>query len=280
MPKPEKRSSNIYGERMATSMSGKVVLVTGGSAGIGRAAATLFARAGADVVIAARGVERGRQVEQEIRDTGRNALFLQADVSRAEQVEALLQETTKTFGRLDCAFNNAAVLGKTVRTGDFSEIEFDREVAVNLKSIWLCMKYELEQMQKQEPRGGVIVNASSINGLGGARNGALYSMCKAGVLALTKSAAQEYAADGIRINALVAGGFDTEMLQTAVSQMAGGDSGKAQEILKGYAALVPAGRIGRPEEAAEAVVWLCSEAASYVTGQSMIVDGGLTAWAR
>jgi NAD(P)-dependent dehydrogenase (short-subunit alcohol dehydrogenase family) len=125
-----------------------------------------------------------------------------------------------------------------------------------------------------------IVNTSSVNGLGGARFAALYAMSKAGILALTKSAAQEYAADGIRVNALVAGGFDNEMLRTAVSQLVGGDPDKIQEAFNGYAAPVPAGRVGRPEEAAPAALWLCSDAASYITGQSMIVDGGLTAWAR
>jgi len=265
---------------MPVPMSGKVVLVTGGSAGIGKAAAELFAQAGASVVIAARGAERGRQTEQEIQATGGSVLFVQTDVSQADQVQSLIARTVEVFGRLDCAFNNAAALGKLCRAGDFTEIDFDAEVSTNLKSVWLCMKYQLEQMQKQEPGGGVILNTSSVNGLGGARLAALYSMSKAGVLALTKSAAQEYAADGIRVNALVAGAFDTEMLQSAISQAVGGDPAKAQEALKAYVAHIPAGRIGRPEEAAQAALWLCSDAASYVTGQSMIVDGGLTAWAR
>jgi NAD(P)-dependent dehydrogenase (short-subunit alcohol dehydrogenase family) len=267
-------------EAMKKWMEGKVVLVTGGSAGIGRAIASLFAEAGARVVIAARGAERGHQAEREIESGGGTALFIQTDVSRAAEVHALVTRIVETFGRLDCAVNNAAVLNRTVRTGDFSETDFDTEVNTNLKSVWLCLKYELEQMQKQEPRGGAIVNTSSINGLGGARFASLYSMSKAGILALTKSAAQEYASEGIRVNALVAGGFDTEMLQEAMSRLAGGDAAKIQEAFQGYRAQVPAGRIGRPEEAAQAVLWLCSDAASYVTGHSMIVDGGLTAWAR
>lgn len=265
---------------MAGTMSGKVVLLTGGSAGIGKAAAELFAEPGASVVIAARGAERGRQTEQEIRATGGSVLFVQTDVSQTNQVQSLIARTVEAFGRLDCAFNNAAVLSKLCRTGDFSEADFDAEVTANLKSVWLCMKSQLEQMQKQEPRGGVIVNTSSVNGLGGARLAALYSMSKAGILALTKSAAQEYAAEGIRINALVAGGFDTDVLHSVMKQATGGDDAKAQEAMKGMAAHIPAGRIGRPEEAAQAALWLCSDAASYVTGLSMIVDGGLTAWAR
>jgi NAD(P)-dependent dehydrogenase (short-subunit alcohol dehydrogenase family) len=265
---------------MPQSMHGKVVLVTGGSAGIGRAAAGLFASAGADVVLAARGVERGRKAEQEIRSAGGSALFVQADVAQAEQVKQLVTQVVTSFGRLDCAFNNAAVLNKTVRTGDYDEADFDTEVTSNLKSIWLCIKYELEQMRRQEPHGGSIVNTSSVNGLGGARNASLYSMAKAGIIALTKSAAQEYAVDNVRVNALVAGGFDTEMLQSAVSQMVGGDPEKIEQAFQGFATRIPAGRIGRPEEAAQAALWLLSDAASYVTGQAMIVDGGLTAWAR
>jgi NAD(P)-dependent dehydrogenase (short-subunit alcohol dehydrogenase family) len=264
---------------MAT-LGGKVVLITGGSAGIGKAAVRLFAEAGAIVVFAARGAERGGRVEQELRQAGLDVHFLQTDVSQSEQVRSLIALTVERFGRLDCAFNNAAVLHKIARTTDYSDDDFGAEVASNLKSVWLCMKYELQQMQSQEPRGGVIVNTSSLNGLGGAKGGSLYSMSKAGILALTKSAAQEYAADGVRVNALVAGGFDTEMLHAAMSQAAGGDAAKSDAALKGFAAMVPAGRIGRPEEAAQAALWLCSDAASYVTGLSMIVDGGATAWAR
>lgn len=265
---------------MTRSMQEKVVLVTGGSAGIGRAAAELFARAGAHVVVAARGVDRGEKAEREIRDAGGSAIFVQADVSKAGQVERLVAHAVDTFGRLDYAFNNAASLNKTAPTGEFEEADFDIEVSSNLKSIWLCMKYELRQMQRQDPRGGAIVNTSSVNGLGGARNASLYSMAKAGIVALTKSAAQEYAADRIRVNALVAGGFDTEMLQNAVSQTAGGDPALIEKTFQRFAAQVPAGRIGRPEEAAQAALWLCSDAASYVTGHAMVVDGGLTAWAR
>src|SRR6185437_5810904 len=257
---------------MLTTLGGKVALITGGSAGIGKAAARLFAEAGASVALAARGAERGQRVEQELRQAGLNVRFLPADVSQSEQGQSLIARTIKEFGRLDCALNNAAILGKIARTADFSDADFDAEVASNLKSVWLCMKYELQQMQSQQPRGGVIVNMSSINGLGGAKGAALYSMSKA--------AAQEYAADGIRVNALVAGGFDTEMLQKAMSQAVGGDVAKIEAALKGIAGMVPAGRIGRPDEAAQAALWLCSDAASYVTGLSMIVDGGLTAWAR
>ena len=156
---------------MAVGLNGKAVLITGGSAGIGKASAKLFAEAGASVAIAARGAERGQRVEQELRQAGLDVRFVRADVTHSEQVQSLIAQTVERFGRLDYAFNNAAVLGKTARTADFSETDFDAEVASNLKSVWLCMKYELQQMQTQEPRGGVILNTSSVNGLGGARGG-------------------------------------------------------------------------------------------------------------
>jgi NAD(P)-dependent dehydrogenase (short-subunit alcohol dehydrogenase family) len=262
------------------SMKDKVALITGGSAGIGKAAAMLFAQAGAKVVIAARGEQRGKEVERVIRERGGEATFIRTDVSRPESVKELIEQTVTTFGRLDCAFNNAATLGRIGRTADYTEEDFDLEVATNLKSVWSCMKYEIQQFQRQDPPTGAIVNTSSVNGLGGAPGASLYSMAKAGILALTKSAAQEYAADGIRINALVAGAFDTEMLRGAISQTVGNNPETITSVLQGYAAKIPAGRIGNPEEAAQAVLWLCSSAASYVTGQSMIVDGGFTAWAR
>ena len=231
-------------------------------------------------MIAARRKDKGKQAEEALRTQGGSVLFLQTDVSASAQVMASVAATMERFGRIDFAFNNAASLSKLGRLADYSEEDFDTEVSLNLKSVWLCMRAELEAMQNQNPAGGAIVNTSSVNGLGGARGAALYSMSKAGLLALTKSAAQEYAAAGIRINALVAGGFDTDMLRSALSQAIGDDPEKVQAALAGYAGMVPLGRVGRPQKAAEAAFWLLSDAASYVTGQSMIVDGGLTAWAR
>jgi NAD(P)-dependent dehydrogenase (short-subunit alcohol dehydrogenase family) len=253
---------------------GRVALVTGGSSGIGRAAALGFAREGASVAIASRGRDRGQAVRQELAALGAEAAFFATDVSRAEEVERLIQSTVDRFGRLDCAFNSAAAIdvGCFKSTSELSEAEFDRHIAVNLKSVWLCLKHEIAQLRKQ-PSGGAIVNASSINGLGGVAHNALYAAAKAGVLALTKSAAQEHARDNIRINALVAGGFRTPMLQTVFETVSPQDPASAEAA---FSQLVPLGRIGRPEEAADAVLWLCSEAASYVVGQSIIVDGGLT----
>jgi len=165
-------------------------------------------------------------------------------------------------------------------TAYFTEDEFDNIISINLKGVWLCLKYEIQQMLRQQPAGGAIVNTSSINGLGGVAQGALYAATKAGVLALTKSAAQEYARQGIRINALVAGAFRTPMLERVFERATAGDPETAKAAEGQITQLIPLGRVGHPEEAAEAVVWLCSDAASYVTGHSMIVDGGLTAWAR
>ena len=259
-------------------MPSKVALVTGGSSGIGRAAALAFAREGARVVLAARREPGGAAVAREITEGGGMALFVPADVSDAAQVRALVEKTVSTFGRLDCAFNNAAAVEEPFAlTADFSEEQFDRSIALNLKSVWLSMREEIRQMQAQEPPGGAIVNTSSVNGLGGVARAALYAAAKAGVISLTKSAAMEYMRAGIRINVLVPGAFDTPMLEAAMTRAAGGSPEARQAIDKAWVERIPAGRIGRPEEAAAAAVWLCSEAASYITGHSLIVDGGLTA---
>jgi NAD(P)-dependent dehydrogenase (short-subunit alcohol dehydrogenase family) len=258
-----------------------VVLLTGGTSGIGRAAAWAFARAGARIVIAGRRPKLGEQVAEELQAEGVDVRFVQADVSLAADVDRLVSSTVASYGRLDAAFNNAATIdGALAQTADFTEEQFDRAVAMNLKSVWLCMRAEVRQMLSQTPSGGAIVNTSSVNGLGGAPGGALYSAAKAGVLAITKSAAQEYATRGIRVNALVAGAFRTPMLEH-VFEAAGGETPQgAAGVEAQYTGLIPMRRIGRPEEAADAAVWLCSEAASYVTGHSMIVDGGMTAATR
>jgi NAD(P)-dependent dehydrogenase (short-subunit alcohol dehydrogenase family) len=264
-----------------SSLGDKVVLVTGGSSGIGRAAASAFVEAGAKVVIAGRGVERGQRAARELQANGADVRFVQADVSVAADVERLVASTVQAFGRLDAAFNNAATMdGALALTADFTEEQFDRALSMNLKSVWLCLRAEIKQMLTQSPAGGAIVNTSSVNGLGGAAGGGPYSAAKAGMLALTKSAAQEYATRGIRVNALVAGAFRTPMLEQVFQRVGGETTEGAAEVEARYAGLVPMRRIGRPEEAAAAAVWLCSDAASYVTGHSMIVDGGMTAATR
>jgi NAD(P)-dependent dehydrogenase (short-subunit alcohol dehydrogenase family) len=265
---------------MAT-FDGKVVLVTGGSSGIGRATALAFAREGATVVIAARGIERGEATAREIVTAGGTARFVACDVSKSDDVARLISGIVQSHGRLDCAFNNAATgEGVFKLTADFSEAEYDSALAGNLKSVWLCMREEIRQMLAQSPAGGAIVNTSSLNGLGGAATGSLYSAAKAGILAFTKSAAQEYATQGIRVNALVAGAFRTPMLEGVMDHMAAGDPGARKLVEERYTSMIPARRIGTPEEAAAAVLWLCSDAASYVTGHSMIVDGGWSAALR
>jgi NAD(P)-dependent dehydrogenase (short-subunit alcohol dehydrogenase family) len=262
------------------ALEGKVTVITGGSSGIGRAAALAFAREGAKVVLAARGAERGIQVAREIETAGGDAVFVTADVSRSDDVAALVKTTVETFGRLDCAFNNAGVVGNLALTADLTEDEFERIIGINLKGVWLCMKYEIEQMLRQDPPGGAIVNTSSVNGLGGCAQASPYSAAKAGVLGLTKSAALEYAPHDIRVNALAAGAFRTPLLEDAIEELSGGDPESREALEAQYDQEIALGRIGRPEEAAEAVVWLCSDPASYVTGHSMIVDGGMTATMR
>jgi NAD(P)-dependent dehydrogenase (short-subunit alcohol dehydrogenase family) len=264
-----------------SSLQNKVVIVTGGTSGIGRAATLAFARAGARVVIAGRRPEVGEKLVQEVRGEGAEVRFVRADVSVAADVDRLIAATTHAFGRLDAAFNNAGTAdGALALTADFSEEQFDRALTMNLKSVWLCMRAEIRQMLLQTPSGGAIVNTSSVNGLGGAPGGALYSAAKAGLLALTKSAAQEYATQGIRVNALVAGAFRTPMLEHVFATVGHTQPDGPAAVEAQYVGLIPMRRIGRPDEAAEAAVWLCSDAASYVTGHSMIVDGGMTAATR
>jgi NAD(P)-dependent dehydrogenase (short-subunit alcohol dehydrogenase family) len=258
----------------------KVILITGGSSGIGQATAYAFASEKAKVVLAARHKERGENVAREIKKAGGEAVFIRADVSKTEDVKALVEETVRIYGRLNYAFNNAATeKGTFAPTADFSEKEFDSVIQTNLKGVWLCMKYEIQQMLKQSS-GGVIINTSSVNGLGGGLQAALYSATKSGVIALTKSAAQEYAQQRIRVNVLVAGVFRTPMLERVFDRAFGDDLEAREAGESEYTKLIPMGRIGSPKEAAEAVLWLCSDAASYITGHSMIVDGGLTAALR
>jgi NAD(P)-dependent dehydrogenase (short-subunit alcohol dehydrogenase family) len=262
------------------NFEGKVALITGGNSGIGRATAFAFAREGAKVVIAARRTEQGEEVAHEIASRGGESIFIQTDVSKADEVEALITNTVRKYGRLDCAFNNAATEGSLQLLANYTEADFDYIINVDLKSVWLCMKHEIDQMLRQDQAGGSIVNTSSVNGLGGVAHGSLYAAAKAGVIALTKSAALEYAQQGIRVNTLVAGGFQTPMLNRVFENASGGNPETASALAEQVTQMVPQGRIGQPEEAAEAAIWLCSNAASYITGHSMIVDGGLTAWAR
>ena len=242
---------------------GKVALVTGGSSGIGKATALAFARAGANVVIASRRVTEGEQTVHEICERGGNAIFVKTDVSKASEVEGLMNQTIELYGRLDYACNNAGtfVMG---RLFELSEEEWDRTINANLKGIWLSLKYQIPIMLQQ--KGGVIVNMASMSAIIGNPGVSIYSASKGGVVALTQSAAIEYAASGIRINAISPGVINTPMLDDIPTP-----------LLEDIQSKLPTGRLGKPEEIADAVVWLCSDKASFVTGHNMVIDGGYTA---
>lgn len=249
------------------------MLVVGGTSGIGSVTACLAAERGYSVTIAGRDPQKAEKVLEAIHTRGLTASFIQTDIADARQVAHLVDEVVKRHQRLDCVCNSAAVdEGVGVPLVEVEEEDFDYQMGVNLKGIWLCMKYQLGQMLSQG--GGSLVNVSSINGLGGARGASVYAAAKSGMLGLTKSAALEYASAGIRINALCAGAFRTPMLEQ-VFRKANAENPAAVEAA--YNAAIPMQRIGDPAEAAEAILWLLSDKASYVTGHSMIADGGLSA---
>lgn len=250
---------------MTKVFQGKVALVTGGSSGIGRASARIFAREGARVVVADVDTNGGQETVQMVREMGGEAIFQKTDVSIAKEVEALVGKAVDTFGRLDCAFNNAGVGVIEGRLHLFPEEEWDWILNINLKGVWLCMKYEIAQMLKQG--GGAIVNTSSAAGLIGTVFHPTYSASKHGVIGLTKSGALQYAKDGIRINAICPGAVRTPMVEKVISVKP-----KYETV---NIAAEPVGRMANPEEIAEAALWLCSDAASFVTGHAMAVDGGM-----
>ena len=252
---------------MAGELEGKVALVTGASAGIGRESALAFASAGARVVVSDVVVDGGEETVAGIQAAGGEATFVRADVSQTAEVEALVGRTVETYGRLDCAHNNAGIEGDMAPTADCAEANWDRTIATNLKGVWLCMRYEIPQMLRQG--GGVIVNTASVAGLVGFANLPAYVASKHGIAGLTKTAALEYAEQGIRVNAVCPGVIHTAMIDRIV----GGDA----EAEAQFTALEPVGRMGLPAEVAQVVVWLCSDAASFVTGVAMPVDGGFVA---
>ncbi|MCX6000556.1 MAG: SDR family oxidoreductase [Chloroflexi bacterium] len=248
-------------------LDGKIALITGGGSGIGLAAALAFAREGAKIVIADVAVQSGESAAQRIRTSGCEAVFLRTDTTRSDEVKALVDETVRRHGRLDCAFNNAGLGPGHSKTADFTEEEWDRVLNVNLKGVWLCMKHEIVQMLRQGD--GAIVNTSSVVGLVGFRGAPAYVASKHGVVGLTKAAALEYASSGIRINAVCPGVTRTPMTDSIIAAH--------PKIAELYRDMHPVGRLAEPEEIADAVVWLCSDAASFVTGHPMVVDGGLVA---
>ena len=249
------------------SLRGKVVLVTGGSSGIGRAAALALARNGARVVIGNRRIREGEETIRLIKEAGGEAILVPTDVTRAHEVSALIIKTVNSYGRLDCAFNNAGTAGETALTAECSEENWDSTVNLNLKSVWLCMKHEIPEMLKTG--GGSIVNNASVGGLVGMRGHSAYAAAKGGVIQLTRTAALEYAKMGVRVNAVCPGFIMTPMVE--------GPMRSKPELEEQIKRVQPMGRLGSPEEVAEAVVWLCSDAASFVTGHPLVLDGGLAA---
>ncbi|RAS75124.1 SDR family NAD(P)-dependent oxidoreductase [Priestia endophytica] len=248
-----------------TAMKDKVVIVTGAKGGIGLATAQLFAKEGASVALVDR--NEPKQEAQDLIDAGYQAISIQCDVSDEKAVEAMVEKTVDTFGKLDYAYNNAGIQNAVTDTVDLKEEVYDDVMNVNTKGIWLCMKYELLQLRKQGTEGA-IVNCSSMGGLIGVPGRSVYHASKHGVLGLTKSAALEYAPKGIRINAVCPGIVETPMVENMLAT----ESDAMDELMK----QVPIGRLAKAEEVASVVLWLCSSSASYVVGQAISVDGGYT----
>jgi NAD(P)-dependent dehydrogenase (short-subunit alcohol dehydrogenase family) len=255
---------------MAGQMDGKVVLITGASAGIGRAAALQFAEAGAQVVVADIAVEGGEETVRLLEEAGGTGHFMKVDVTQSAEVEELVNQTVERFGRLDYAVNNAGIEGEVALTPEYSEEMWNRVLAINLTGVWLGMKYQIPQMLKQG--GGAIVNTASILGLVAAPTFSAYNASKHGVVGLTKTAALEYAEKGIRVNAVCPGFIETPMVMER-----GVRAGEDEEVYRSIEEQHPMKRLGQAEEIAEAIVWLCSDAASFVTGAALNVDGGYVA---
>jgi NAD(P)-dependent dehydrogenase (short-subunit alcohol dehydrogenase family) len=257
-PKEHKKVKKMLEDRIA--------LVTGGSSGIGRSAALAFAEEGAKVVVADVAAEGGDETVSMIKEAGGEAIFVKTDISKAKEVEALIQKAVNEYGRIDCAFNNAGIDGEMCSLQEHSEGSWDQVISINLKGVWLCMKYEIPQMLKQGR--GAIVNTSSIAGLTGIGTIA-YCASKHGVVGLTKAAALENATTGIRVNAVCPAAIYTPMVENLIS---------TDPNMKTFVEnMQPMGRVGQPEEVSQTVVWLCSDAASFITGHALPIDGGLVA---
>jgi len=252
---------------MAGILDGKIALITGAGSGIGRATARIFAREGARLVLADVVEAGGNETLRMIKEAGADGIFVKCDVANEADVDATVARAVAQYGRLDCAFNNAGIGGAGRLTHEYSLEEWNRVIAINLTGVWLCMRAEITQMLKQ--KSGAIVNTSSIMGLTGAIRVPAYTAAKHGVAGLTKAAALEYARHGLRINAVCPAPIYTPMLMGAFE--------KRPDMEERYARAEPMKRIGQPEEIGEAVAWLCSDRASYVTGLPMPVDGGYMA---
>ena len=248
---------------MIREFEGKVALVTGGASGIGRATAVKFGVEGANVVVADVDQRGGQETVRMVKECGGDAIFVPTDVSEESDVIALIETTLATYGRLDYAVNNAGIEGRSAATADLASGDFDRTIAINLRGVWLCMKYELPHLLET---GGSIVNMSSVAGLIGFAGSGAYVASKHGVIGLTKTTALEYSGQGVRVNAISPGVIMTPMVKRVGERGAG--------VLDVLEALHPIGRTGTPDEVAEATVWLCSNKASFITGVALPVDGG------
>jgi NAD(P)-dependent dehydrogenase (short-subunit alcohol dehydrogenase family) len=257
---------------MSKRFTGKAALVTGGASGIGKVAARMFAREGASVVVATdANIKGGEDTVRLIKEAGGEAIFIKCDVSKATEVEAMVEKCVKTYGRLDYAFNNAGIGPDVKRVPvvnivDCPEEVWDRTININLKGVFLCMKYEIKQMLTQ--KYGVIVNTSSVGALKPALGFCAYTASKSGLIGLTKTGALEYAADGIRVNTILPGPTERTLL---MEYLTGGEPEVKQQMM----GMIPMKRLATPEDMAEAVMWLCSDAASFITGHVMPVDGGM-----
>jgi NAD(P)-dependent dehydrogenase (short-subunit alcohol dehydrogenase family) len=250
---------------METTFKNKVALVTGGASGIGRATALAFAKKGAKVAVV--DWKENDEMVDLIKELGSEAIFIKCDVSKTDDVKAMVAQTITAFGRLDYAFNNAGIEGASAPTQDCSEENWDKTIGVNLKGVWLCMKYEIPEILKQGK--GAIVNCASVAGLVGFAGLPAYVASKHGIVGLTKTTALECATQGIRVNVVCPGVIQTPMIDRL--------TGKTKEGIERFKGFEPIGRFGLPEEIANAVIWMCSDEASFVTGHVMAVDGGFTA---
>ena len=251
---------------MNISFDNKVALVTGAASGLGFATAKAFAESGASVVLADWNEKAVQAAAEELAAKGHKTLAIHCDVADDAQVEAMVQQTVEIFGQLDAAYNNAGIQNVLAETAESPRNDYDRVMGINLRGVWSCMKFELQQMRKQG--SGAIVNCSSLGGLVGGAERGIYHAAKHGVIGFTKSAALEYATRGIRVNAVCPGMIQTPMSDQMIAE---GQGEMLDAMLNTY---VPMKRLGRAEEIADAVLWLCSSASSYVTGQSISVDGG------